>query len=395
MTAWTTPEEIRGHVLRVWDRGRLLGGLVKREVLFPLRIPFKAPSSIELRDSFAEVQRWSAMLRAAAKDAGRPGFRLEMRNVDHRVIGNNDVPVGVWIDSLDDALALIGKRRETAHFQDLLAGAERVCPVLGPWLAKRPLRALQYAGQWSRLLDVVQWLQAHPRPGIYLRQVDIPGIHSKFIEQHKGVLAELLDLALPADAIDRGASGTGGFERRYGFRAKPMTIRLRWLDPAKAVSPGLTDISLIQNEFAWLDPDVQRVFITENEINFLAFPDVADSLVIFGAGYGFDALEQARWLRDKILRYWGDIDTHGFAILDQLRARFPDAGSFLMDRDTLQAHRDHWTEEKMPTGRDLRRLTAGEWTLYDDIRSDRLGHAVRLEQERIGFRWLQDVLKVS
>ena len=37
----------------------------------------------------------------------------------------------------------------------------------------------------GRLLDVVTWLRAHPRPGIYLRQVDLPGIHSKFIERHK------------------------------------------------------------------------------------------------------------------------------------------------------------------------------------------------------------------
>ena len=33
-----------------------------------------------------------------------------------------------------------------------------------------------------------------------------------------------------------------------------------------------------------------------------------------------------------------DIDTHGFAILDPLRANFPQAQSFLMDRDTLPAH---------------------------------------------------------
>ena len=33
----------------------------------------------------------------------------------------------------------------------------------------------------------------------------------------------------------------------------------------------------------------------------------------------------------------GDIDTHGFAILDTLRARFDHVESFLMDRDTLMA----------------------------------------------------------
>ena len=80
------------------------------------------------------------------------------------------------------------------------------------------------------------------------------------------------------------------------------------------------DLSVTTETFARLDPGITRVFITENEINFLAFPRVADSLVIFGAGYGFEMLDAARWLQERTLHYWGDIDTHGFAILDQLRA---------------------------------------------------------------------------
>lgn len=47
-----------------------------------------------------------------------------------------------------------------------------------------------------------------------------------------------------------------------------------------------------------------------------------------------------------------------------------------------------------PTVRDLRRLTRSESARYDDIRANRLGHRVRLEQERFGFRWLQFALNV-
>ena len=38
------------------------------------------------------------------------------------------------------------------------------------------------------------------------------------------------------------------------------------------------------------------------------------------------------------LVYWGDLDTHGFAILNRLRECFPHARSMLMDRATLLAH---------------------------------------------------------
>lgn len=385
---WTTPEDIRQRVQREWEKGRLLAAIAAGEPLFPLRIPLKGPSSTELRDQFTEVQEWIARLRAAASGGGRPGFRLEMRRIEHRVIGGNDIPAASWIDSLDEALALIGKGREARRYQELLAMTRERCPSVLPWLAKRPLHAVDLAGDWSRLLAVVNWLQANPRPGVYLRQVDLPGVHTKFIEAHKGVLAELFDLALPAEAIHSEAKGAGLFERRYGFREKPATVRLRLLDAAPALPRGLSDLALIDGEFARFDPGVSRVFITENEINFLAFPQAPDSLVIFGAGYGFDPLRQAGWLHDKAIYYWGDIDTHGFAILDQLRAHFPEARSLLMDRDTLMAHREYWVTETRPTDRNLSRLTPAETALYDDLRSSRLGDAVRLEQEKIGFQRL-------
>ncbi len=221
-------------------------------------------------------------------------------------------------------------------------------PTLLPWLGRQPLRALALADVWPRLLDVVAWLQAHPRPGIYLRQVDLPGIHSKFIEAQRGVLSELLDLALPQEAVDSAASGAAQFARRYGFRDKPLRVRLRFLDPGHlAWVPGAdADYTVSQEAFARLAPDVRRVFITENEINFLAFPPANASLVVFGAGYGFDALAKAAWLRERDVFYWGDIDTHGFAILDQLRAHVPQARSLLMDHDTLLGHQEHWTPSR-------------------------------------------------
>ncbi|HSM20662.1 MAG TPA: DUF2220 domain-containing protein [Rubrivivax sp.] len=209
------------------------------------------------------------------------------------------------------------------------------------------------------------------------------------------MLAEWLDLALPPEAVDATATGVSQFTRRYGFRDKPARVRLRFLDPRPAswlpaADPADADITLTQTAFERLTPAVSRVFITENEINFLAFPPAADSLVIFGAGYGFDALTQAPWLQRCTLHYWGDLDTHGFAILDQLRAHLPHARSLLMDRDTLLAHAALWTAEPQPTQRDLPRLNGAERRVYDDLRWRRLREEpLRLEQERIGFGWVE------
>jgi hypothetical protein len=115
-------------------------------------------------------------------------------------------------------------------------------------------------------------------------------------------------------------------------------------------------------------------------------------MILFGLGYGLERLAQVPWLKDREVFYWGDIDTHGFAILETLRTFFPNARSFLMDRETLLAHQSLWVDEPAPCDKDLARLTTPEAALFEDLRADRLGSHVRLEQERISFGYLQQAL---
>ncbi len=296
----------------------------------------------------------------------------------------------MWVETLEDALTWLGKRKDWDRFSALVSTTRQTHPTLLPWLEKRPLQALALSVEWPRLLAVVTWLLEHPRPGIYLRQVDLSGVHSKFIETHRGVLAELLDLALPVDAVDMGKTGISQFPVRYGFLEKPTRLRFRVLDPAIRVVPGTAfpDVMLDAASFSRLDILVKRVFITENETNFLAFPTVRDGIVIFGAGYGWDALARSHWLKNCSIHYWGDIDMHGFGILDQLRGHFDHVVSFLMDRATLDAHAALWGTEDKPLRVDLHRLTHEESVLYDDLRDNRIRAELRLEQEHIGFDWL-------
>ncbi|MDB5782937.1 DUF2220 domain-containing protein, partial [Caballeronia mineralivorans] len=118
----------------------------------------------------------------------------------------------------------------------------------------------------------------------------------------------------------------------------------------------------------------------------------ADTIVVFGAGYGWEALSKAAWLSRCSIHYWGDIDTHGFAILDQLRSRFDHVESFLMDRATLIAHEAQWGEEHDQVLRDLPRLDDAEQALFNDLRDNRLRKYLRLEQEHIGFQWVETAL---
>ena len=116
------------------------------------------------------------------------------------------------------------------------------------------------------------------------------------------------------------------------------------------------------------------------------------AIVVFGRGYAVDALGGLPWLADRDVVYWGDLDTHGFAILDRFRSTFPRVRSMLMDRETLLAHRAMWVVEKERHPGGLTRLTDGEARVFAELASDVHGPAVRLEQERIRFGWVKGAL---
>jgi hypothetical protein len=115
-------------------------------------------------------------------------------------------------------------------------------------------------------------------------------------------------------------------------------------------------------------------------------------MVIFGSGYGVRALASLGWLAGLDLVYWGDLDTHGFAILNGLRQCFPRARAMLMDRATLLAHRGQWVTEPSPTRAALNLLTPAEQELYHALSANAFGSAVRLEQERVSFTALEAAL---
>jgi hypothetical protein len=295
------------------------------------------------------------------------------------------------LDTAEDLCRFIGQDAELKRWRHWVAEIQRTQPALRTWIEQQPLKVLAEAEHWPRLLAVIDFFQRHPHPACYLRQLEIPGVDTKFIESRKPLLRELLDATLPDSAITLAGHPesipSGQFERRYGLRHDEPLVRFRMLDPDLRVYASFSDLAVPLTDFRNAPIECSRIFVTENKINGLSFPPFPDSLVIFGLGYGVTMLKGIEWLQGKNIFYWGDIDTHGFAILSRLRAFLPTAQSFLMDRETLMSARSAWGQEPDAfryTGH-LERLTSDERSLYEDLLADRLGPAVRLEQERIPF----------
>jgi hypothetical protein len=264
--------------------------------------------------------------------------------IGSRRTGGNKIPDRFRLETFDDLAGFLGTADQARRHDELLDLAKGGVPQVYSWVIDRPMRALAHRDIFGRLLACVRWLADNADRDLYLRQIDVPGVDTKFIERHRAILSELVDLAI--EPVDREA-----------------------------------------RDFA------VRVFLVENEVTCLAFPRGARSLLIFGGGYAVSRVAGLQWLRDVPLYYWGDIDSHGFRILDLLRSRLPDVRSLLVDRATLLAHDARWDHEPSPVNVHLEHLTADEAALYRDLVEDAYGPAVRLEQERVSDPLLEATVR--
>jgi hypothetical protein len=390
--SWTTSADLRDRVRRLWQHGKILGCGMTGETLFPLKLSLRRPDAKAMGQSFETVRGWIRELEENSRSSRGFGYDIEWADINHRQLGRNRIPNRISIPTESDALRLIGKEREGRRFKELALITTGKFPALAQWVSRRPFVLIDHAQDWPRVLAVLAWFRDHPRSRLYLRQVDIAGVDTKFIEARKALLSELLDRVLERRDDQPAGAAPQTFEQRYGLRSKLPVVRFRVLDSRIAIA-GLTDLAVPVTDFAALNIAARHVFITENEVNGLAFPGFPEAIVVFGLGYGVELLQTASWIAQAHVSYWGDIDTHGFAMLDRLRGVFPKARSLLMNRETLMAHRSLWGREEAPCRAALSRLDPDEQMLFDDLVYDRIGEKLRLEQERVSYAFLERHLK--
>ncbi|MFI6705471.1 Wadjet anti-phage system protein JetD domain-containing protein [Nonomuraea sp. NPDC050478] len=382
---WTTPDDVRALLMKRWSSGKYLTSLATGEPWQPIDVPIRGPRPSELAARFEQVRTWVAQWEKQTR------LRVEYKQVGGRTIGANSIPARAWIDDQDTLWALLKTSGDVRAFRTLHADAAG-SPQIAAWMAANPMKVLALADTWPSIMATVHWIDQHAHPGVYLRHIDVPGVDTKFIERHKGALTALLDARLDPSRV-RDDLPRSDFEGRYGFRKKPQQVRFRLLDGAHLA--GFTDLTVRAEEFTTRPASVTTVYVVENEASYLAFPAVPGGMAVFGSGYSVGVLESLPWLADTALIYWGDIDTHGFAILDRLRGRYPHVISMLMDRDTLMDHQAHWAREPSQVTQPLAHLTAAEASLWHELRAHSHGPSIRLEQERIRFSAISEKIQAS
>lgn len=171
---------------------RCCGSCWKTDV-YPRRRTLKRPTATELLSDYAAARSWAAEL-----SAGAGPYRLETVEVGRTTIGSNRLPAAAVFETAEDEVAFAGKAKEAARFRRLVAGLAELdataCEALRSWALKRPLQLLELDEAALKGARVALWLRDNPSPGIYLRQLSLPGVHTKFIEAHRKVIDEMVAL---------------------------------------------------------------------------------------------------------------------------------------------------------------------------------------------------------
>jgi hypothetical protein len=346
---------------------------------WPLSIPLGIPTERQARNHLADVQAWQARWHAWRGEGEivwteRRWSGLGTQKLPERMVLHNPKQVAIWIGEAERWQRATGRYALMTDRWPLLAGT----------LSNYFDELADYSEEdFQRLVAMLKWLEAHPDSRLYIRQLPVAGVHTKWLLARKALITSLLRPIRAAHADDTD------FYSLTGIRREPVLIHLRLLDSeARRAVGGLGDITASVEDVARLQLPVHRVYIVENLQTGLAFGKLPGAAVFMRLGYAVDLFGEIPWLGQLPCYYWGDLDTHGFAILNRLRHYLPHARSLLMDEATLLAHQGLWGQERAPVnGAELPLLTNDEQLLYRDLCNNRWGTRLRLEQERIPWEY--------
>lgn len=373
------PDDIKKKASR-WYLS-ILSSSVQGTPDFPRDVPFGKIESKGILNNFIELKEEIEKLKNESKEKKGYGYSVELTRKNTRSAGKQDLPTRIYFEDIDNYLKFLRKEKEYNHFVMVTRQTEKELPQLIPWIESNSKKVLDNLDRWDDILKVCKYFLENPKPNIFIREIPL-NISTKFIEENKAIIKYLLDILIE-EYVNKNETN---FNKRFNLKYDEPLIRLRILDSkmSQKFFSGVDDLSLPQSQFNQLDIPCKRIFVLENKtnvLNFLTLPSMENSIAIFGKGFGVGALKEAEWLSSKQIIYWGDIDTHGFQILSQIRGYFPHTQSCMMDLETFREF-----EELVVTGTysdvtELEYLTHEEQLLFKHLSS--LEKNNRLEQEKI------------
>lgn len=276
---------------------------------WPLYVSLGAPTEKDIVDDPGAVRSWAS----AWQSRSGPG-EVAFEERQFARLGKHRLPVSLTFSDAGQVAAAVGQAGRWSTAAERYQRMPSRWPLLGEGnaLASKFDVLADYAIEdFDRLMSLLAWLEVNPKSGLYLRQLPVEGLDTKWLEKRTGLVSTLLRalrVAVPDDESD--------FHELCGLRKPAHRVRVRLLCPSlRTLVGGLCDIEAPVGELARVPIAPRAVIIAENLETGLALPDVPGAVVVMRLGNAVSALGTLPWLQSADAVYWGDIDTHGFAIL--------------------------------------------------------------------------------
>lgn len=395
--ALKTLREAETLLVRRFDRSlveRLLGeafGLPFEPAFhLPLGRVTEAEALRNLSGLKAEVMKWREVL------PQRPGWRVVIAEQRFRTVGLTvRLPRELTVDSTESLLKTLRPNGiTTAVWHTALTRLRRFCATFALTSeesrksAAAALRSLKLLfpsdtsdREFEAVLRTLSWLLKHPNAGLFPRALPVEGVDSKWLERRRAALTRLWNTVTGENV------SAADFLEHAGLLRLPQFVLVKnaaaWVGEEAAEEV----VQLPVETLAKKAPESPVVLIIENEQTALSL-DFRDVPIFLALGYGVTLLESLPWMKEKRILYFGDLDTHGLAILAECRRLFPQTESVLMDLPTFERWRAFAVTEPKGAEPSPEHLTPEERTLADVLSAGRL----RLEQERIPLGTVREAL---
>lgn len=344
------------------------------ENMFPLSVK----ANLDPTGTASDVASCIKELRDQSKEKVGTGYSVQFRSIRSRVYGVNEFPVKIVFDSPSDLLEFTGQTPEFTRMTAVTQKLRHHLPELEDWGHHNLKILASLHDAIGDLILVAEYFKANPRPSMFARELPLP-VHSKFVEDNERILREWLDRILPPASV---SADEDSFPRRFGLKYVEPIALLRPLDQSLVAQLGFPHsvIGLTLSGLATvrLPPDV-LIVVVENKVNLLTLPELPRSIAIGGMGNAVIQLAALPLFADRRVIYWGDIDAHGYEILDRFRRRVTQTVSILMDTLTLNRYAPIAVNSPETQLREMKLLTSDERAAYEICVTKHW----RIEQERI------------
>lgn len=365
-----SPEELAKKLAKQWGNASLRESRILQGENLPIRLPIGKPSPMLVRDDITALRRHLELWRKV------PIGKVLTTPTTYRSLGQSiNLPTHWEIQSVQDWVKAsnsseVQKQHNTLHsilHATHLEFHRHFVRMRSSWIEKNQEDVIKAA-------ELAQLLTPNIADGAALRTIALAGIDTKFIERHRHLIIQLLDLRYDGKTSELGLENFLGAwcDNDHWVLVSDLNNHILPFSQQRVRTSELCKLDQV---------DVSRIIIIENERCLLQLPSMPSTIAILGCGLNLSWMNE-KWLKQCHVAYWGDLDTWGLTMLSKARDAVSALTPLMMTQELFDQHASQKSVIE-PTRASVdppNHLTVSEQDLYIHLFSQKRG---RLEQEFI------------